>query len=74
MTNKSKGKTQVRGVQNQTGWPYQHTKFLVEQLGYGAVSEAVDSSHSGAYDDLRRVLGERAREAQKKKKEMGQDG
>jgi hypothetical protein len=72
MTNKSKSKTQVRDVQEQTGWPYQHTKFLIEQLGYGAVSEAVDSCSPDGYDDLRRKLGEQAREAQAKKKETTQ--
>jgi hypothetical protein len=59
--NKSKGKHQVRDVQDQTGWPYQHAKFLVEQLGYSFVSEAVDSCPPGGYD----VLRTKAREAQR---------
>ncbi len=70
MTNKSKGK--VRDIQEQTGWPYQHTKFIVEQLGYGAVSEAVDACHSCGYDVLRTELGAKAREAQRAKKATGE--
>ena len=59
-----KGKAKVRDIQGQTGWPYQHTKFIVEQLGYSLVSEAVDSCSPGAYDALRTELGAKAREAQ----------
>jgi hypothetical protein len=57
----------VRDIQDQTGWPYQHTKFLIEQLGYSLVSEAVDVCPPGGYDALRTVLGAKAREAQKTK-------
>ena len=70
MTDKSKAK--VRDIQEQTGWPYQHTKFLVEQLGYGVVSEAVDACHSCGYDALRTELGAKAREAQRAKKATGE--
>ena len=69
MTDKGKGKANVRDIQEQTGWPYQHTKFIVEQLGYGAVSEAVDACHSCGYDALRAELGAKAREAQRLRKE-----
>jgi hypothetical protein len=65
VTDKSKAK--VRDIQGQTGWPYQHTKFLVEQLGYSLVSEAVDACPPGGYDTLRTELGAKAREAQKAK-------
>jgi hypothetical protein len=67
MTSKSKGKGQVRDVQEQTGWPYQHTLFLVQQLGYGPVSEAVDACPQGDMDALRRRLGDEARAAQRAK-------
>jgi hypothetical protein len=69
MTNKSKSKTETRDIQDQTGWPYQHTRFLLEQLGYGLVSEAVDACPQGQYDELRRKLGVEARAAQKAKNE-----
>lgn len=67
MTDKSKGKHQVRDIQDQTGWPYQHTKFLIEQLGYSLVSEAVDSCPPSGYDTLRADLAKKAREAQRAK-------
>jgi hypothetical protein len=71
MTSKSKGKRQVRDVQEQTGWPYQHTLFLVQQLGYDPVSEAVDACAPDKLDELRRELGEKARVAQRAKAKEG---
>jgi hypothetical protein len=65
MTSKSKSRGQVRDVQEQTGWPYQHTLFLVQQLGYGPVSEAVDACAPDKLGDLRRELGDKARAAQR---------
>jgi hypothetical protein len=67
MTNKKKVK--VRDVQAQTGWPYTFTGFLIQQLGYGVVSEEVDRvvEAKGSLAELRETLAKRAREAQRAK-------
>ena len=58
----------VRDVQDRTGWPYAHTLFIIEQLGYEFVSKEVDDAPEDALEDLREVLGQRARAAQKESK------
>ena len=68
MTNKAKRK--VRDIQDQTGWKYTFCQFLVSELGYAVVSEAVDACPLGdrkAYETLGDQLNEKARAAQKAK-------
>ncbi len=65
MTDKSKRR--IRDVQDQTGWGYQATMFLVQQLGYGPVTEEVDRvvAAKGDLEHLLKELGKRAKRAQK---------
>jgi hypothetical protein len=61
-----KAKQRVRDVQDQTGWPYRHTKFLIQWLSYAVVTEAVDRAiaEKTNLDTLRASLGAQARAAQ----------
>jgi hypothetical protein len=65
MTNKSKRR--VRDIQEQTGWPYTAALFIVRELGYGVVSEAVDACPVDvqAYEALREKLAAQARDVQR---------
>jgi hypothetical protein len=68
-----KSKRRVRDVQDQTGWNYQQTVFLIQQLGYGKVTEEIDRVLSVgdptrkklALEELLKLLAMRARQAQK---------
>jgi hypothetical protein len=62
-----KHKKRVRDVQDQTGWSYMQCKFLVEQLGYGQVTEEIDKvvEVKGDLGELYGRLGKLARDAQR---------
>lgn len=49
-------------MREQTGWEYPHVRFIVEHLGYGAVTEEIDRAAAvgGSLEALRVTLGERA--------------
>lgn len=62
-----RAKREVRDIQRRTDWPYQATKFIVEQLGYEVVSDAVDRLpvEGEGLDGLRAELAKRARDKAK---------
>lgn len=72
MTNKKKVK--ARDVQAQTGWSYRFTGFLIQQLGYGVVSDEVDRviEAGGDLAALNETLAKRARDAQRAKRSTDQ--
>ena len=62
MTDKSK--KVVRDIQRRTGWKYTFCLFLVQQLGYEAVSQAVDDNE-GTMEALGDTLHARAKAAER---------
>ncbi len=83
MTDKSK--KAVRDIQNRTGWRYQGVKFLVDTLGYEAVSRAVDDAQEEseklpaanrikAMNDLLHDLGKKVRATQATRKASWPEG